>query len=84
MEADFNATFEVIFNYGYDLCAFAHNICSSKPRIPDGMPGTLEPLSLEFFVNPQCPPDAVLIGDLLLQRQALAKRSSTPLPSGLK
>ena len=29
---------EALFNYGYGCCAFAHNICESKPEIPDGMP----------------------------------------------
>ena len=26
------------------------------------MPGTSQPLSPEFFVNPRCPPDVVLVG----------------------
>ena len=52
LEAEYDAGFEVIFNYGYGCCAFAHNICGSKPRIPAGMPDTLNPLPLEFFVNP--------------------------------
>ena len=50
--------FEVIFNYGYGCCAFAHNICGSNPVIPDGMPDTSKPLPPEFFINPQCPPSA--------------------------
>ena len=57
--AEYDVGFEAIFNYGYGCCAFAHNICGSKPKIPDGMPGTSEPLTLEFFVNPRCPPVAV-------------------------
>ena len=62
MEVDFDAAFEVIFNYGYDYCDFAHNIYGSKPRIPVGMLGTSQPLSPEFFINPRCPPDDVLVG----------------------
>ena len=56
MEADFDTSCDVIFNYGYCCRAFAHNICGSKPRIPVGMPDTTNPLPPEFFVNPQCPP----------------------------
>ena len=55
MEEEFNASSDVIFNYGYGCCAFAHDICGSKPMIPAGMPNTLEPLPPEFFVNPRCP-----------------------------
>ena len=29
--------FDVIFNYGYGCCAFAHNICGSQPIVPDGV-----------------------------------------------
>ena len=55
MEAEFDASSDVIFNYGYSCCAFAHNICGSEPLIPAGMPDTSTPLTLEFFVNPRCP-----------------------------
>ena len=34
MEEKFDASSDVIFNYGYDCCAFAHDICESKPMIP--------------------------------------------------
>ena len=44
MEAKFDASSDVIFNYGYGCCAFAHDICGSKPMIPIGMPDTTEPL----------------------------------------
>ena len=37
--------FDVIFNYGYGCCAFAHNICGSQPEVPDGMSDTSKPLS---------------------------------------
>ena len=42
--------FDVIFNYGYGCCAFAHNICGSQPEVPDGMPDTSKRLSQEFFL----------------------------------
>ena len=51
--------FDVIFNYGYGCCAFAHNICGSQPVVLDGMPDTSKPLSLELFINPRCPPGVV-------------------------
>ena len=55
LEAEFDASIDVIFNYGYGCCAFAHDIRGSKPKIPPGMPNTSTPLTPEFFVNPQCP-----------------------------
>ena len=51
--------FDVIFNYGYGCCAFAHNICGSQLMVIDRMPNTSKSLSSEFFVNPQCPPGVV-------------------------
>ena len=47
---------DVIFNYRYGCCAFAHNICGSHPEVLDGMSDTSKSLSLEFFINPRCPP----------------------------
>ena len=44
--------FDVIFNYGYGCCNFAHNICGSQPEVSDGIPNTSKPLSPEFFINP--------------------------------
>ena len=52
LEKAFDAGFDVIFNYGYGCCAFAHNIYGSKPGIPDEMPNTSKPLPPEFFINP--------------------------------
>ena len=52
MEAEFDVSSDVIFNYGYGCYAFAHNICRSEPLIPAGMPDTSTPLTPEFFVNP--------------------------------
>ena len=51
--------FDVIFNYGYGCCAFAHNIYGSQPVVPDRMPNTSNPLSLKFFITPRCPPGAI-------------------------
>ena len=58
MEAEFDASNDVIFNSGYGFCAFAHNKCGSEPLIPIGMPYTSTPLTPEFFVNPRCPPSS--------------------------
>ena len=55
LEAEFDASSDMIFNYGYGLCAFAHDIRGSKPKIPPRMPDTSTPLTLEYFVNPRCP-----------------------------
>ena len=46
---------DVIINYEYGCCAFAHNIFGSEPLILIGMPDTSTPPTLEFFVNPRCP-----------------------------
>ena len=56
LEVKFDVSSDVIFNYGYGCCAFAHDICESKPKIPPGMSDTSTPLTLEFLVNPRCPP----------------------------
>ena len=40
---------DVIFNYGYGCCAFAHNIFGSYPVVLEVMSDTSKPLSLEFF-----------------------------------
>ena len=53
-EEAFVAGFDVVFNYGYGCCALQHNICGSKPGIPDRMPDTSKPLPPEFFINPRC------------------------------
>ena len=58
MEAAFDSSGDMLFNYGYGCCAFVHNICGSKPEIPDGMPNPSVPLTVDFFVNPSCPPGA--------------------------
>ena len=56
MEAEFDSSGKALFNYGYGCCVFTHNICGSKPHIPDGMTDPSVPLTLEFFTNPRCPP----------------------------
>ena len=45
MEAEFDDSSDMIFNYGYGCCAFAHNICGSEPLIPAGMLNTSTPLT---------------------------------------
>ena len=55
LEAEFAASSDVIFYYGYGCCTFAHDIRGSMLIILVGMPDTSTPLSPEFFVNPQCP-----------------------------
>ena len=57
-EEEFDAGFDIIFNYGYDYYAFAHNICESKP---DGMSDTSKPLPSEFVINPQYSLGVVLV-----------------------
>ena len=52
LEEAYEEGFDVIFNYGYGCCAFAHNICGNQPEVPDGMLNTSKPLSPEFFINP--------------------------------
>ena len=56
MEAEFDSNGDTLFNYGYGCCIFTHNICGSKPHIPDGMLDSSVPLTPEFFANPRCPP----------------------------
>ena len=73
LEAEYDASFEVIFNYGYDCCDFAHNIYGSKPKIPDGMPGTSEPLTPEFFVNPRCLLVVISIGVVVAPKVGVSK-----------
>ena len=55
MEAEFDASGDSLFNYGYGCCVFTHNIYGSKPQIPDGMLDPLVPLTPEFFANPGAP-----------------------------
>ena len=56
LEAEFDASSDVIFDYCYGCCAFAHDIHGSKPMILAEILDTSTPLPPEFFVNPRCPP----------------------------
>ena len=56
MEEDYQKALELIFSYGYGCCAFKHNICKDQPKIPNGMPNSIDPLPLEFFMNLRWPP----------------------------
>ena len=56
LEAEFDASGDAIFNYGYSYCAFAHDICGSKPMIPTGMPYALAALTPDFFCESSMPP----------------------------
>ena len=59
LEEAYDEGFDVIFNYDYGCCDFAHNICGSLLVVPDGMPDMSKPLSPEFFINPRCPSGVV-------------------------
>ena len=92
MEAEFDGSGDTLFNYGYGYCVFTHNICGSKPQIPDGMYDPLVPLTLEFFANPRCPPSTsstVLASDpdAISREERLenstAAREEATLPMGL-
>ena len=59
-EAEFDSSGYALFNYNYGCCVFMHNICGSRPHIPDGMPDPSVLLTPEFFANPRCPPSVLL------------------------
>ena len=61
LEAKFGASSDVVFDYCYGYCAFAHDICGSKPMIPAGMLDPSTPLPPKFFMNPRCPPGFVCL-----------------------
>ena len=61
MEENYQKALELIFAYGYGCCAFKHSICGDQLEIPDNMPDSANPLPLEFFVNPRCPPAPTVI-----------------------
>ena len=60
MEEEFDTSSDVIFDYSYGCCAFAHNICGSKLMILAEMPDTSKPLPLEFFYQFPMPPKCFL------------------------
>ena len=84
LEVEYDAGFEVISNYGYGCCAFEHNICESKPKIPNWMPSTSEPLTPEFFVNPRCPPIAVPVGTAVAPKACVSKEVEHSSTAGAK
>ena len=61
LEVEFDASSDVIFDYGYGCCAFAHDIRGSKPMISARIPDTSTPLPPEFFVNPRCPLSSLFV-----------------------
>ena len=79
MEAEFDSNGDALFNYGYGCCVFTHNICGSKPQIPDGMPDPSVPLTPEFFANPRCPlgtsTAAPTLGPVAVSREGRSKNS---------
>ena len=93
MEAEFDASSDVIFNYGYGYYAFAHNICGCEPLIPTGILDTSIPLTPKFFMNPRCPPSSLsvspdaeavkTIGEDLLAKSLPAAEDGVYIPSRL-
>ena len=61
MEEDYQKALGLMFSYGYGCCAFKHSIYSDQPGIPDDMPDSADPLPLEFFMNPRCPPALTVV-----------------------
>ena len=45
MEAEFDASGDTLFNYGYGCYVFTHNIRGRKPQIHNGMSDPLIPLT---------------------------------------
>ena len=52
LETEFDSSSDTLFNYGYGCCTFTHNICGSKPQIPEGMLNPSASLTAEFLANP--------------------------------
>ena len=61
MEEDNQNALEVIFTYGYGCCMFKHNIYGSHLEVLDDMPDSSNPLPLEFFASPRCPPALTVV-----------------------
>ena len=92
LEVEFDASGDVIFNYGYGCCAFAYDIHGSKPLIPARMPDASTTLTPDFFVNPRCPPGSSSVlaatnpieitGEDLLAKDLPAVEEGVDIPSG--
>ena len=93
IEAKFDSSCDMLFNYGYGCCAFTHNICGSKPQIQDRMVSPSIPLTTEFFANPRCPPGAsaaayalaliAISGEERSENSLVAAGEETVLPTDL-
>ena len=53
MEEDYQKALEVIFTYDYICCALKPNIYGDQPEVLDGVLNSVDPLPIEFFVNPR-------------------------------
>ena len=84
MEAEFDSNGDALFNYGYGCCVFTHNICRSKPQIPDGMPDPSVPLTQEFLANPRCPLSIVSSAPVLDPAAASKEECPENIPSAAK
>ena len=88
LEEEFHAGFEVIFNYGYGCCAFAHNICGITPWIPTRMPDTSKLLPPEFFyqslIPPECCPRVFAIDPNVNIREELSAEGLPTAEEGLR
>ena len=84
MDEEFDASSDVIFNYGYGCCPFAHDICESEPMILAGMPDTSEPLCPKFFYQPPSassdPPSTTTIREEPSASSPLAVVDGTYMP----
>ena len=79
LEEAYKEGFDVIFNYGYGCCAFAHNICGSQPKVPDEMLDMSKSLSPKLSINPRClsgvvPAKAALIDVRLGEAMIVSER----------
>ena len=59
LEEAYKDGFDVIFNYGYGCCALRITLRKSTRAYPGEMSDTSKSLTLEFFINPRCPPGVI-------------------------
>ena len=82
-EEAFDEGFDVIFNYGYGCCAFAHNICGSEPVVSDGMQDTSKLLSPKSSLTLDAPPTLFWLkphqSKLILVKCRVYERRKLPL-----